>query len=424
MRVGMDTIKKRGFLRRYRRAIISSIVLVAVAVSSFEFREYVEDDTVRVSRSYLVFQPVKSEVLIDQMLLRLNASPKDIIYVDAAEGGNVKQILINPGDNVKKSDPLLLLTNTQLELQVLEQESRLIESMNQLQNAQTSLEQTRLSNETAESDIQYNIDRLRVLSGRNQRLVEQGFVSTSSLMDQRLELESYIRKLDLQKRGNAQFSLYRKKQLPQLKIQLETLEENLKITRGKLDSLTVRAPFSGLVTSMDLKVGQTLQKGERLAQITLDTGFKLSQAVDEYYLPKIKIGQLGIVKADDSEWNVEVKRIYPQVKNGTFLVDFDFSGEAPTGLFLGQTIIGTLNFDDGTESTSLTIPGGSYLEKTGGQWVFVLSDDGKSARRRQIKTGQHSLDRVEVISGLQFGEKIVVSDYGDFGKNQKILIDN
>lgn len=208
------------------------------------------------------------------------------------------------------------------------------------------------------------------------------------------------------------------RQLPQIGRQIQTLEQDVRITHGTLDDLVVRAPVAGRLTAMDLKVGQTLERDGRVAVITPGTGYKVSAAVDEYYLGRVQVGQVADMDIGDGTWPLRVTRVYPQVTDGTFAVDLAFAGSEPPGLLPGQTLAGKLTL--GADRTATILPAGAFLEVTGGDWVFVLAKDGHSARRRRIKIGRRSAEQVEVLSGLAPGERVIVSDYAGLGRIDRI----
>jgi HlyD family secretion protein len=223
------------------------------------------------------------------------------------------------------------------------------------------------------------------------------------------ELEYDLAIQPMQQEGNAKQEQLRVRQLPEIESQLVKLQEDLKITHGKLDNLTVRAPVSGRLTSMDLKVGESRNRGERFAEITPDTGFKLNASVDEYYLARVRAAQLAEVEIDNHTYEARVTRIYPQVKDGVFAVDLAFQGAEPAGLIPGETVQGRLSV--GADEPALTLPAGAFLERSGGRWAFVLDPDGRSAQRRTIELGRRNADQVEVLGKLRAGDRIIISDY-------------
>jgi HlyD family secretion protein len=206
--------------------------------------------------------------------------------------------------------------------------------------------------------------------------------------------------------------------LPQIQSQLEKLSKDVEITRSKLDSLTVRAPAEGRMTAIDLKVGESRKRGERLGEITPDTGNKLSANIDEFYLGRLRKDQSATVEMDGRDWPLRVTRVHPQVKNGTFTVDLAFDSGMPDGLLPGQAVQGKLTL--GGNKPGLILPAGAFLEATGGNWVFVLSEDGRSAHRRDIAIGRRNAEQVEILSGLQVGERVLTSAYSGWESMDRV----
>jgi HlyD family secretion protein len=199
---------------------------------------------------------------------------------------------------------------------------------------------------------------------------------------------------------------------------VEKLQQDLKITHSKLENLTVRAPAAGLLTSLELKVGENRNRGDRLAQITPDTGNKLSASIDEYYLGRLRAGQAATVEVDGRRWPLEVTRVYPQVQDGSFTIDLAFAGETPPGLLPGQSLQGRLAL--GKDTPALVVAAGAFLERSGGDYAFVVAPDGSSAQRRRIRLGRRNAEQVEVLEGLAAGERMIVSDYGSFDRIDRI----
>ncbi|HEX5264874.1 MAG TPA: HlyD family efflux transporter periplasmic adaptor subunit, partial [Phenylobacterium sp.] len=202
--------------------------------------------------------------------------------------------------------------------------------------------------------------------------------------------------------------------------ELATLQESLKVTRAKLDSLVVRAPVAGRLTDMDIKLGEIRNRGQRLGQIVADTGFKLQAQIDEYYLDRVRPGQTGAVTIEEREVPVRVTRVDPQVKNATFQVDLAFEGAMPRGLLPGQALEGRLTL--GGDRPALILPAGPFLERTGGDWAMVADPGGGHADRRRIKIGRRSTQQVEVVSGLRSGERVITSDYTGFEKVDRVVL--
>jgi HlyD family secretion protein len=353
----------------------------------------------------------------DFIPLRARVVPRETIYLDAIEGGRVERVMVEPGDLVAAGQPLLRFANTELELTVLDREARLIESITQLQARQSLLEQDRLANQKQLASIEYNITRLSRSLQRRKTLVSESQELRDTLQD---ELDFNRRLLPLQAESNTRQEQLRVVQLPQIASQLEKLHQDVEITRAKLESLVVRAPAAGRITAMELKIGENRDRGQRLGELTPDIGFKLIAAVDEFYLDRLRAGQAATVEIGDGVAPLQVTRVHPQVKGGSFEVELAFMRSPPDGLVAGQALQG--KFALGAAANAIIIPAGPFLQQTGGNWVFVLSRDGETAVRRHITPGRRNLEQLEVKSGLEPGERVITSDYSDYDRVDRIDI--
>jgi HlyD family secretion protein len=365
--------------------------------------------SIRVAVASVTIARVSQDTFHDFIPLRGKVVPMNTIYLDALEGGRVDRIHVQAGDTVTEGQPLVELSNTELELDVLDREGRLVESITQLQAYETQLEQNRVANQKALAQIDYNVTRLQRSVARRNILVANDAEPVEVKDQAQDELDYDVTVRPMQDDSNRRQEKLRVQQLPQIHSQLLKLQQDLKITHGKLDNLTVRAPVSGRLTAMDLKVGENRNRGARFGEITPETGDKLAAEVDEYYLGRVQNGQIAKIEMADRTWTLEVVRVYPKVTNGAFTVDLAFQDGIPAGLLPGQALQGKLAL--GADRTAAILPAGAFLERTGGDWIFVLAKDGQSALRRTIKLGRRNDEQVEVLSGLAVGERTIISDY-------------
>jgi HlyD family secretion protein len=365
--------------------------------------------SIRVAAASLTVAPVSRGTFHDFIPLRGKVVPMNTVYLDALEGGRVDRILVQAGDTVREGQPLVELSNTELELDVLDREGRLVESITQLQTYETQLEQNRVANQKALAQIDYNVIRLqRSVARRN--ILAADDAEPMEVRDQvQDELDYDVKVRPMQDESNRRQEKLRVQQLPQIHSQIEKLQQDLSITHGKLDNLVVRAPVTGRLTAMDLKVGENRNRGERLGEITPETGDKLAAEVDEYYLGRVQNGQIAQIEIGDNTWALTVVRVYPKVTNGTFTVDLAFRDATPAGLLPGQALQGKLAL--GADRTATILPIGAFLERSGGDWIFILATDGKSALRHTIKIGRRNDEQVEILSGIAVGERAIISDY-------------
>jgi HlyD family secretion protein len=405
----------------HKKQWLQTCVVVVVALSLIAIFLIVlrpTERSVRVAAAGVTIATAEEGVFHDYVPLRGKITAINTVYIDAIEGGRVESVYVQAGDSVRAAQPLVKFSNTELELEVLDREGRLIESITQLQAYETQLEQNRVANQKALAHMDYEIARLQRSIVRRDILVA-GDAEPAEVRDQvQDELNADLKVRPIQIESNQQQERLRTQQVPQIRIQLEKLRADLKITHDKLDNLIVRAPVDGRLTAMDLKIGENRNRGERIGEITANSGFKLVANVDEYYLPYVRVGQSADAKLDDRIWSLRVTRIYPQVKNGIFNIDLAFNGTPPSDVIPGQALQGKLAI--GTDRNALIIPAGAFLERSGGDWILVLARDGQSARRRSIKIGRRNAEQVEVLRGLTNGERVLISDYGGLERIDRV----
>jgi HlyD family secretion protein len=411
-------IERPRWAPRRGLVVAGAVAAICVVTGWAAFRMIGAASNVRVAAASVTIDTVQAGLFHDLAALRAKAQPKDVIYLDALEGGQVERVLAHAGDTVREGQPLVQFRNTQLELDVLDREGRLVESITQLQSYEKQLEDTRLANVRVSAEINYNIIRLSRAAARRDVLLAKGFL-TPEQHDQVHDELDYDRRLQpLQSESERRQDALRQSQLPRIEAELNNLRDSLKITKSKLDDLLVRAPTTGRLTDMDLYVGQIRGRGERLGQIVPDTGFKLKAPIDEYYLDRVRVDQAGEVDVDGRRYPLRVTRVDPQVKDAVFQVELAFTGAAPPGLLPGQALEGRLSL--GGDRRGLVLPAGGFLERTGGDWVMVVDKSGRHATRRRVHLGRRNSEQVEVLSGLSPGERVITSDYTGFEKVDRV----
>jgi HlyD family secretion protein len=415
----MDTpIRVPWWRRRHWAQLAMAAAVLVTGVITVVTLFGTAERSVRMPIANVTIATVERGPFHDFVPLRATVVPLDTVYLDALEGGRVERILAQAGDTVTKGQPLVELSNAELELDVLDREGRLIESITQLQAYETQLEQNRIANQKSLAQIDYDIVRLKRSLARRNQLVARSLEPTETRDTVQDELNHELEIQPLQAQSNQTQEALRVRQLPQIHGQLEKLQQDLQITHSKLDNLTVRAPVTGRLTEMDLKIGENRNRGERFAQITPDTGFKLAADVDEFYLQRVRDGQVAQVDIADQSYEVRVTRVYPEVKDGTFKVDLAFQAAQPPGLIPGQAVQGRLSL--GADRMTTILAAGAFLERTGGDWVFVVDPDGHSARRRTIRVGRRNAEQVEIAAHLAVGERVIVSDYSGLERIDRI----
>jgi len=416
----MDRQIARKSLSAAGRVVVAVVVVTCVVLGAIEIFVTSGVQSLRLPAAQATYATVEQGIFHDLIPLRASVVPRETIYVDAVDGGRVDRVLVEAGDLVQQGQPILELSNTNLALSVIQQESQLNQAISQLQQNEIALEQNKLSNERALAEVEYGLVRLKRSGARRENLASRGLESAEQRDVIADELAYYQRLMPIQTDSNRRQDSLRERLLPDIHRQLTILRGNLDVVHRTLDGLIVRAPVSGRVTAIDLKVGEHKDAGQRLAEVTPPSGMKLSADVDEFYLARVRNGQTASVDLHGKPVEVVVRRIYPQVHDGRFRVDFDFDNTMPANLVAGETTQGRLQLGD--DSPARIVPVGPFLERTGGDWIFVVAPDGQSAQRRRIKPGRRTVEQLEILSGLAVGERVIISDYAALEKADRILL--
>jgi len=403
-------IEKPKWKKHLPAGIGGGAVLIAV-VLYFAFAP-ASGRTMRVENSNVTVSTATRAAFEDFIPVRGRVTPLMTVYLDAIEGGRVEKVYVEDGAELKAGDPIVDLSNTALQLDVIAREAEVTEQLNNLRTIELTLERDRLQHQRDLVEIDYQIVRLGRQLERRQALSKNGNVSEAELQNTADEHAYYIKKravvLDSQK-TNARLQA---EQMVQLKEATVALERNLEFARRNLDSLKVRAPSDGKLTAFTAKVGQSLSPGTRVGQIDDPSSYKVLAEIDEFYLGRVDIGQTASIAAGGRTYDLKVAKVYPQVHDGKFDVDLVFDTTTPSDIRRGQTVQTKLTLGDTTEA--LLIPDGAFYQDTGGNWVFVVSPDGEQAVRRNVRMGRRNARFIEVLDGLEPGEQVITSPYSAF----------
>lgn len=405
---GMDrAIVRKPWWRR--RAAVGAVVLaLTVTTAGFALLRF-DGNTLRVSASTVTIATVGRGAFDDYVPVRARATPLTTVFLDAVEGGRVEQILVEDGATVRKGQPIAVLSNSALQLQVIAREAEVTDQLNNLRSQELQLERNALEHKRNLVEINWNLDKLQRQYNREQTLSRDGWVADSKFADTKAELDYYRNRRAVTLEAQATDARLERTQLAQLRLAAEQLQRNLQLARANLDTLNVRAPVDGQLSAFGIEVGQSLAAGERIGQIDSVGRSKLVAEVDEFYLSRVNAGQQAAAETENGVAPLKLAKIYPQVRSGTFQVDLTFTGQQPPVLRRGQTLDVKLALGDPTQA--LLIPNGSFYADTGGQWVFIVSPDGRSAERRTVKLGRRNVTQIEVLDGLQVGERVITSPY-------------
>jgi HlyD family secretion protein len=371
-----------------------------------------------VDNTRIVISKVTSGVFEDFIPIRGRVTPAKTVYLDAVEGGRVERILVEDGTSLTAGDLIVELSNASLQLSVLGNETRVAEQLNNMRSIELNLEQNRLQHKSNIVDINYQIKMLSRQLTREKSLIATGAIMKSKYDDTFDTLQWYNRRLELTKESQQSDARMQGEQLTFLKETGARLESNLAISRQNLDNMNVKAPVAGKLSGFNVEVGQSIARGERLGQIDTPDDYKLTAFIDEFYLGRVDIAQQATYLDKNQEYVLVISKAYPQVQNGQFEVDFKFVNNQPTGIRRGQTIQIKLTLGDA--SNALLIPNGAFFQDTGGKWIFVVSQDGSQAVKRNVRLGRRNNQVIEVIEGLELGEKVVTSPYSSYQDMQRL----
>jgi HlyD family secretion protein len=346
--------------------------------------------------------------------------PQTTIYLDAIEGGRVEEKYVDDGTMMKKGDPILRLSNTDLMMNMMSEQNNVYNTITQMQINHNAALQNTVSKQNAMADAESQFKEAERIYKLDKDLYAKKAIGYQEYQKALNDYNYYLQKKRLSEQILSQDSVYRAQQETQDKQSYDASQQALAIMRQKVGDLIVRAPVDGQLTSLDAEVGQNKNKGERLGQIDVMGGYKVRVDIDEHYISRIYTGLRGTFTFADSDYTLEIKKVYTQVTNGRFQVDMEFVGKIPKGIRRGQTLQILLALSD--ERTSVLVPRGGFYQQTGGNWIFKVSPDGSKAYRVDIQLGNQNTDYFEVLQGLQPGDKVVTSSYENYGDMQELVL--
>mgnify|MGYP001823258658 FL=1 len=413
----------RRIEKRSRRPLmIGGAAVAIVALAAIVFLANGTSTSYTLDGQRIRTAEVTEGVYEDYIPLRAAVEPERTVYLDAIEGGRVERILVEEGAFVEEGEPLIDLSNTTLQLDVIAREAEVSEQLNNLRNTQLAIEQNRLKLKSDLIEIDYQIVRLTRLVNRYEELEGNQFISRTEYEDSRDELEYWSNKRVVTRESQAQDEKIRLAQIKQLESSVAQLEKNLVLARANLDNLLIRAPRSGQLTSMTAEIGESKARGERLGQIDDVDRFKATALVNEFYLNRVRLGQEALLDLDGREFRLEISKVYPEVQASQFEIDLRFLGDPPRDIRRGQTLQLRLILGDTAEQATL-LANGPFFNDTGGAWVFVLDPTGSVATRRQVTLGRRNPNNIEVEAGLLPGDKVIISSYANFIEVDQLFID-
>jgi HlyD family secretion protein len=415
---GMDRkVQKKASLTT--RAGYTIAALLVVAFGWWFVDTLLGGRSLSVNSQRIIVSPVTVGTFEDFIPLRGRLVPSSTVYLDAIEGGRVEEILVEDGAVVAAGDLIAVLSNTNLQLEVLGREAAVTEQLNNMRTIELQLEQNRLSHKSNLVEIDYQITRLNRAVERQRDLVSKDLASRSSIEELEDELTYYHNRREITLESQSTDTRMQEQQLSQLRKAGTQLQAGLGFAKKNLDDLNVRAPLPGKLFGFNIDVGQSIARGGRLGQIDDPDGYKLNVNIDEFYLGRVDLQQTALAEHRSTDIDLRISKIYPQVNAGQFEVDMALA-EQPTGLRRGQTMQVRLTLGD--NSDAILIPSGSFYQDTGGNWIFVVSADGSEAVRRPVSLGRRNTEFIEVLDGLEPGEKVITSPYTSYTDMDRLAI--
>ena len=412
-------IEKKGL----SKGAIIGIVLGVLAIAFFLFSYYGLDtrSSETVNREQVIIREVTRDSFQEYIEVSGAIQPLQSTILDAVEGGVVQEVFVQSGETVSAGDTLLSLSNSNLQLNVLQQEAGLYDQINNVRNSRLNLEQNnlRLREDLASAETQ--LDLLRPRFERDSTLFAQELISPQEFEETRQAYRFQQRRYQLNNESFQKDSLQLQTQLTQLDNSEERMWRSLEGVQQILDNLVVTAPISGQLSTVELNQGQSISQGERLGQIDQMDGYKVRVDIDEFYLSRVATGLEGSFSFADNRYDLVITRIYPVIQDGSFKVDMDFTGETPDGIRRGQTVRVRLELGDQTEATLLAR--GGFFQETGGNWIYKLDESDNRAYRQPIRLGRGNTQFFEVLEGLEPGDSVIVSGYSSFSDSDVIVLE-
>ena len=376
--------------------------------------------TLRVSNDELTISEVKRMEFKDYVRTNGQVLPIQVVQISPEEGGIVMEKVVEEGTMVRKGDVIVRLSNSNLDLQILNAESELAEKQNLLRNTQVAMQQDRLNNLTEQAQLEMDTHRKQRTFEQNKRLYDAKMINRETYVQSQEDYQLSAKKRSLVSRRLKQDSLYRTVQMDQMEDNLQNMRRNVMLVRERKRKLEVRANATGELGLLDVELGQSIQPGQMIGQINDLSDYKVQAQIDEHYIDRVRQGLTATFTRGDKQYQLQVRKVYPEVREGKFRCDFVFRGERPENIRTGQTYY--IDLELGQPEQAVVIPRGTFFQTTGGQWIFVLDKNGSKAYRRNIRIGRQNPQYYEVLEGLEPGERVVTSGYEAFKDNEVLVI--
>ncbi|HEY9363540.1 MAG TPA: efflux RND transporter periplasmic adaptor subunit [Chitinophagaceae bacterium] len=411
-------IAKKKWPEKKILTIVGLAAVILLIVASYFFtsgKSKLNVDTERITISTITKGNFKEFIPVNGVVL-----PLTTIYLDAVEGGRVEEKFVDDGALMKKGQPILRLSNTDLQLGLVTQQTNVYNLLTQMQISKNAAQQNTVSKLNQMTDVESQLKEAERIYKLDSHLFEEKVIGSQEYQKAVNDYNYLLQKKKLTDKILQQDSASTDQQLKQARQSFEGSQNALNVMRQKVGDLIVRAPIDGQLTSLDAEIGQSKNKGERLGQIDVTSGYKVRVDIDEHYISRIFIGLMGDFDFNNKTYRLEIKKVFTQVTSGRFQVDMEFVNEVPQGIRRGQTLQIRLALSD--ETQAVLLPKGGFYQATGGNWIFKVSEDGKTAYKTDIQLGRQNPDYYEVLEGLKQGEKVVTSSYENYGTMEELVL--
>ncbi len=393
-------------------AIITLIVYVIIQTSG--------GSKLNIQKERISIHTVANAVFQENIPVNGIVLPITTIYLDALEGGRVEEKFVEDGAMLKQGEPILRLSNTDLELSLVNQETSVYNLLTQMQISQNAARQNTINRQNQFTDVENSLIEAKRVYDMNKNLHDKGVVARQDYESSKNLYEYQIERMKLAEQVLSEDSTSTKLEVNQATNSYARTQSALELMRKKVGDLVVRAPIDGQLTSLDAEIGQSITKGTRLGQVDVTSGYKVRVDIDEHYISRIYNGQTGTFSLNNKTYILVIKKVFTQVTSGRFQVDMKFEGDVPEGIRRGQNL--QIRVALSAEKEALLVSKGGFFQKTGGNWIFKVSEDGTTAYKVNIRLGSQNTEYYEVIEGLNPGDKVVTSSYDSFGDTEELIL--
>ncbi|MEG2282147.1 MAG: efflux RND transporter periplasmic adaptor subunit [Rikenellaceae bacterium] len=384
---------------------------------------------------WLIFRDNSSTLRIDSRMISIANVEKEFddyvrvtgqvlpittVQLSPLEGGIIEKIIVEEGSMVKKGDVLVVLSNNTLNLSILDSEAQLAEKQNFLRNTLIAMEQERLGLKQEKLQLDLDVERKKRAYLQNESLYKSKLIAKEEWLQSKEDYILAANKRELVKERQKQDSLYRSIQVDQMRESLENMRRNMDLIRERVSNMKVKSPIDGELGMLDIVLGQSVNMGQKIGQINDLSDFKIEAQIDEHYIDRVRAGLDASFERQGHDFTITLRKVYPEVREGRFRADFTLGAARPKNMRIGQSY--NLNLQLGQSTESIIIPRGTFYQTSGGSWIYVVSEDGTKAYKRQITLGRQNPQFYEVLDGLSEGEKVIVSSYSSYGDNDVLIL--